>query len=93
MQSMTIGQLARRAGVHVETIRHYQQIRLLEVPSRPAGSVRRYEQDALDRLGFIRRAQDAGFILKQITEKGTPSPESLIPREGACLPAVRQRTD
>lgn len=68
MKSVTIGQLARAAGVHVETIRYYQQIRLLEVPLRPAGSVRRYEQEALDRLGFIRRAQDAGFTLKEIAE-------------------------
>jgi MerR family transcriptional regulator, mercuric resistance operon regulatory protein len=68
MQSMTIGRLASAAGVHVETIRYYQQIGLLELPPRPAGSVRRYEKDAVDRLAFIRRAQDAGFTLKEIAE-------------------------
>ena len=68
MQSMTIGQLARAAAVHVETIRYYQQLGLVDVPPRPAGSVRRYERDSVDRLGFIRRAQDAGFTLKEIGE-------------------------
>ena len=68
MHPMTIGQLASAAGVHVETIRYYQQCRLLDVPPRPLGSVRRYDKASLDRLGFIRRAQDAGFALKEIAE-------------------------
>ena len=75
--SMTIGQVARAAGVHVETIRYYQQCRLLPVPKRPAGSVRRYSEDVVARLAFIRRAQDAGFALKEIAEllrlAGTPN--------------------
>ena len=65
---MTIGQVARASGVHVETIRYYQQRGLLPVPPRPSGSVRRYGDDAVARLGFIRRAQDAGFTLKEIAE-------------------------
>ena len=68
MGRMTIGQLGRVAGVHVETIRYYQQCGLLGVPPRPAGSVRRYDAQAVARLGFIRRAQDAGFTLKEIAE-------------------------
>lgn len=68
MPSMTVGQLAGAAGVHVETVRYYQQLGLLELPPRPAGSVRRYERDAVERLGFIRRAQDAGFTLKEVAE-------------------------
>lgn len=68
MPSMTVGQLAGAAGVHVETIRYYQQLGLLELPPRPAGSVRRYERDAVERLGFIRRAQEAGFTLKEVAE-------------------------
>lgn len=65
---MTIGQVARAAGVHVETVRYYQQRRLLPVPPRPPGSVRRYSEDAVARLGFIRRAQEAGFTLKEVAE-------------------------
>ena len=65
---MTIGQLAKAAGVHVETVRYYQQLGLVAVPPRPARSVRRYPQEAVARLAFIRRAQDAGFTLKEIAE-------------------------
>lgn len=65
---MTIGQVAKAAGVHVETVRYYQLRRLLPVPPRPPGSVRRYSQDAVARLGFIRRAQEAGFTLKEVAE-------------------------
>lgn len=65
---MTIGRLAKAAGVHVETIRYYQQRRLVDVPMRPAGSVRRYGPEAIERLAFIRRAQDAGFTLQEIAE-------------------------
>lgn len=65
---MTIGQVARAAGVHVETVRYYQQLGLLPLPPRPRGSVRRYPRDVVARLAFIRRAQDAGFTLKEIAE-------------------------
>ena len=65
---MTIGQVARAAGVHVETVRYYQRLGLLALPPRPRGSVRRYSQDAVARLAFIRRAQDAGFTLREIAE-------------------------
>jgi MerR family transcriptional regulator, mercuric resistance operon regulatory protein len=66
--AMTIGQVAQAAGVHVETIRYYQHCGLLAVPPRPAGSVRRYADDAVARLRFIRRAQEAGFTLKEIAD-------------------------
>jgi MerR family transcriptional regulator, mercuric resistance operon regulatory protein len=66
--SLTIGQLAKEAGVHVETVRYYQHLGLIAVPPRPAGSVRRYPQEAASRLAFIRRAQDAGFTLKEVAE-------------------------
>ena len=65
---MTIGQVAKVAGVHVETIRYYQQRGLVALPHRPPGSVRRYTDDAVARLAFIRRAQDAGFTLSEIAE-------------------------
>ena len=68
MERMTIGGLARAAGVHVETIRYYQRCGLLEVPRRAPGSVRRYDEDTVRRLRFIRRAQALGFTLKEIAE-------------------------
>lgn len=70
---MTIGTLARDAGVGVETVRYYQRRGLLHEPSRPGsagapGGIRRYGTDDLRRLRFIRSAQQAGFTLEQIRE-------------------------
>jgi MerR family mercuric resistance operon transcriptional regulator len=63
---LTIGQLARAVGIHVETIRYYQRIGLMPVPTKPAGSIRRYPQATVQRLYFIRRAKELGFSLKDI---------------------------
>jgi MerR family mercuric resistance operon transcriptional regulator len=67
MRGMTIGQLARAAGVGVETIRYYQRRALIPVPPRPLGAVRRYPEETLARLAFIRRAQEVGFTLEEIS--------------------------
>ena len=63
---MTIGALAKAAGVHVETVRYYQRRGLLDEPKRFPGSVRRYGLEALRRLRFVRRAQELGFTLEEI---------------------------
>ena len=66
MPEMTIGRLARAAGVHLETVRYYQRRGLVDEPRRPAGGVRRYGDEAVARLRFIRRAQDVGFSLDEV---------------------------
>jgi MerR family mercuric resistance operon transcriptional regulator len=66
--SDTIGGLAKAAGVGVETVRYYQRRGLLAEPPRPPGEIRRYGEDDLKRLRFIRRAQAAGFTLEEIGE-------------------------
>ncbi len=63
---LTIGTLARRAGVNIETVRYYQRRGLISTPRKPPGGVRRYGEDALDRLKFIKRAQRLGFTLNEI---------------------------
>lgn len=63
---MTIGQLAESAGVNVETIRYYQRRRLMDVPHRPPGGQRKYSEESLRRITYIRRAQDLGFTLDEI---------------------------
>lgn len=68
MEALTIGVLARQAGVHVETIRYYQRRGLLDEPERPAGGIRRYGPATAARIGFIKRAQDIGFSLDEIKE-------------------------
>jgi MerR family mercuric resistance operon transcriptional regulator len=66
MSEMTIGRLARSAGVNVETIRYYQRLKLLEEPPKPPGGVRRYSVNAVSRVRFIKRAQELGFSLAEI---------------------------
>ncbi len=66
--SDTIGGLAKAAGVGVETVRYYQRRGLLAEPARPHGEVRRYGNDDVKRLRFIRSAQAAGFTLNEIAE-------------------------
>jgi MerR family mercuric resistance operon transcriptional regulator len=73
MKGMLIGQLARDAGVGVETVRFYQRQGLLGTPERPglagfSGGVRRYGTDDARRLRFIRAAKGAGFTLAEIRE-------------------------
>lgn len=65
---MRIGQLARSAGVGVETVRYYQRIGLLPEPAKPVRGSRSYGLEALDRLRFIRRAQQLGFSLAEIAD-------------------------
>jgi MerR family mercuric resistance operon transcriptional regulator len=68
MKQMTIGVLARGAGVNIETIRYYQRRGLIGTPRKPPGGVRRYDENALAHLRFIKRAQQLGFSLNEIRE-------------------------
>ncbi len=63
---MKIGQLAEAASVHVETIRYYQSLGLMPRPARAHGAVRRYGDEAVSRLRFIKRAQALGFSLDEV---------------------------
>src|SRR5712691_10025168 len=68
METLSIGQVARRAGVGVETVRFYEREGLLEEPPRRASGYRQYSQEVVKRLGFIQRAKALGFSLKEISE-------------------------
>ena len=65
---ISIGELARRTGVKVPTIRYYEGVGLLPVPARTEGQQRRYETKAVDRLNFIRHARELGFDVEAIRE-------------------------
>jgi MerR family mercuric resistance operon transcriptional regulator len=67
MVGLTIGNLARAGGVGVETIRYYQRRGLLQTP-RQGDGIRRYGDEDLRRLRFVRSAQAAGFTLEQVAE-------------------------
>jgi MerR family mercuric resistance operon transcriptional regulator len=68
MKSLTIGHLAREAGVNLETVRYYERRGLLPKPPRSASGYRLFPSDAARRLRFIKRAQELGFSLKEIRE-------------------------
>ena len=73
MRELTIAGLARAGGVGVETVRYYQRRGLLQTPERSGGAghgggVRRYGEEDVRRLRFIRSAQAAGFTLEEIAE-------------------------
>jgi MerR family mercuric resistance operon transcriptional regulator len=68
MKPLTIGQVARRAEVGVETVRFYERQGLLEEPARKESGYRQYTEDVVARLRFIRRAKELGFTLKEIAE-------------------------
>jgi len=66
-ETLTIGKLAKAAGVGVETIRYYQQRDLLPVPA-SSGAYRHYPASLGKRIKFIKRAQELGFSLAEIAE-------------------------
>ena len=66
--AMTIGELAERAGVNVQTVRYYERRGLLIPAARRPSGYRAYTVAAVERLRFIRRAQELGFTLSEIGE-------------------------
>jgi MerR family mercuric resistance operon transcriptional regulator len=64
--SLSIGELSRITGVHIETIRYYERVKMLPAPPRTAGGRRTYGAKHRRALGFIRRARDWGFSLDEI---------------------------
>ena len=66
MNTISIGQLARRSGVPIDTVRHYERIGLLKPAARLASGYRRYGDAEQKRLRFIRRAKALGFTLEEI---------------------------
>lgn len=65
---MQIGQLAQRAGVGIDTVRFYERERVLPRPARQPSGYRRYGDEDVARLRFIRRAKALGFTLEEIRE-------------------------
>lgn len=80
---LTIGRLARAADVGIETIRYYQRRNLLPTPDPEGGAFRYYPAELIDRIRFIKRAQDLGFSLDEIFTL-------LQLEDGADRKAIRQ---
>ncbi|TMJ56601.1 MAG: helix-turn-helix domain-containing protein [Alphaproteobacteria bacterium] len=76
-----IGELSKRTGCNIETIRYYERISLLPAPPRSAGRYRTYDNADVRRLAFIRRARELGFTLDQVRALLALSEND---RQGAC---------
>lgn len=76
---LTSGQLAREAGVNLETLRYYERRGLLSRPARTASGHRRYDPEAVALLRLIKRAQELGFTLAEICEllRGLERPKAV----------------
>ena len=104
---LTIGKLAKTAGVNIETIRYYQRLGLLVEPSKPMSGHRRYRPEQVKRVRFIKRAQALGFTLDEVasllqlnaacacdeTRALAARKLALIDQKMAALTAMRQALD
>jgi len=88
MKPLSIGTLAREAGVGIEAIRFYEREGLLPEPPRKPSGYRQYSGDAVERLRFIRRAKELGFSLQEIKELF-----SLRVAPGTTCQEVKQRAE
>ena len=88
MQRMKIGEVARRTGTGVETIRYYEREGLLLAPARRPSGYRQYDESTLERLEYIRRAKELGFTLAEIRELLELSFVSKT-----CCEHIRQRAE
>ena len=68
MARLTIGLVAKAAGVNTDTVRYYERSGLLAEPPRTPAGYRQYSASAVDRINFIKRAQRLGFTLSEASE-------------------------
>lgn len=68
MAQITIGKVAQQAGVNLQTIRYYQRQKLIEQPPKPIDGYRIYDEQVVNRVRFIKRAQLLGFSLKEVKD-------------------------
>ncbi len=68
MQTFTIGELAQKCDINLETLRYYERVGIMLPPPRSRSGHREYPGSSADRLVFIRRAQSLGFTLTEIKE-------------------------
>ncbi len=87
MDVLTRGEVAQQANVHTETLRYYERRGLVSIPLRSVSNYRLYPEDTVRRVRFIKRAQDLGLSLKEITEL-----LALRAAPRAQCGAVRERT-
>ena len=67
MKNLTIGQIAKKTQISIDTIRYYERLKLLPVPKRTQSGYRQYCESCVAKLHFIKNAKDLGFSLKEIS--------------------------
>src|SRR6187549_888934 len=82
---MRIGELARRAGVNVETLRYYERRGLLEEPARGPNGHREYDEETVRFVKAVKEAQSLGFTLSEIEE------HTRLTRSGGGQESIRIR--
>jgi DNA-binding transcriptional MerR regulator len=96
---MRIGELAAKATVNIQTVRFYERKGILEAPLRSQSGYRCYDERDLETLLFIRRSQDLGFTLHEISQllplhrsvARMSSSKGRMPREMGAMAAVARR--
>jgi len=68
MKNLTIGQVAKRTQVNIETVRYYERRGLIPPPPRRESGYREFSEDTVARIRFIKHSQEVGFTLKEISE-------------------------
>ena len=68
MKSISIGELSKRSGVKITTVRYYERVGLMTKPERSAGGQRMYREDDVKRISFIRHSRHLGFSLDAVRE-------------------------
>jgi Hg(II)-responsive transcriptional regulator len=93
------GELARRSGVNVETLRYYERKGLLPAPPRRSSGYREYREESVPPIRFIKRAQELGFTLGEIRKllslrvhPGT-TPAEVRRRAGEKLAEIRRKIE
>jgi MerR family copper efflux transcriptional regulator len=87
-EPLTIGKVAARAGVGVETIRFYERKGLIRRPTTRTRGFRRYSLDAVERVTFIRGAKELGFSLREVRDL-----LSIRDERGATCADMRERAE
>lgn len=88
MKPLTIGQVAHRSGIGIETVRFYERKGLLAKPARTLSGYRQFDEEIIARLQFIQRAKELGFTLKEIGEL-----LALRVEPGTSCAEVKQRAE
>jgi MerR family redox-sensitive transcriptional activator SoxR len=94
MTELSIGQLAERADVNASTLRYYESVGLIPLPERKNGQ-RRYDERLLDRINFIKVAQQTGFSIQEISVllEGFEQGDSLSERWGKMAKQKRSELE